>query len=103
LTPEQQHFWNQLKLDAHYFAHICGKEMQGKSDSTVNKMCSNYLDLAMNHLSTEDLASVVKTWLSYYNLPVDPYKLGETFDKFHSRYGNWIFNNYKNITMIGCH
>jgi hypothetical protein len=103
LTPEQQYFWNQLKFNAQYFAHICGKEMQGKSDSKVNKMCSNYLDLAMNHLSTEDLASVVKTWLNYYNLPLDPHKLGKTFDKFHAKFGNWICNNYKNITMIGCH
>jgi len=103
LTPEQQHFWNQLKFDAHYFAHICGNEMQGKSIKTVNELCSNYLNLAMNHLSTEDLGSVVKTWLNYYHLPLDPTKLGEVFDKFHNKYGNWIVKNAKNITMIGYH
>ena len=103
LTPEQQDFWNQLKFDAQYFAHICGNEMQGKSIKTVNKLCSNYLNLAMNHLSTEDLVRVVKTWLNYYHLPLDPNKLGKVFEKFHANYGNWIAKNAKNIPMIGCH
>ena len=103
LTPEQQNFWNQLKFDAQYFAHICGNEMRGKSVKTVNKLCSNYLNLAMDILSTEELTSVVKTWLNYYHLPLDPNKLGEVFDKFHNKYGTWVANNAKNITMIGCH
>jgi hypothetical protein len=103
LTPEQHDFWNRLKFDAQYFAHICGKEMQNKSNNKMNTLCHNYLNLAMNHLSTEDLARVVKTWLNYYHLPLDPYKLGEIFDKFHAEHSNWIYNNAKNITVIGCH
>jgi len=102
LTPDQQDFWNCLKFDAQYFAHSCGKDMKGKSENKVNKEAQNYLDLAMGHLSVEDLTGVVKTWLSYYHLPLDPNKLGETFDKFHKKYGAWIANNSKNITMIGC-
>ena len=103
LTPDQQDFWNCLKFDAQYFAHSCGKDMKGKSENKVNKEAQNYLDLAMGHLSVEDLTGVVKTWLSYYHLPLDPNKLGEPYDKFHKKYGAWIANNAKNITMIGCH
>ena len=102
-TPEQQDFWNQLKFDAQYFAHTCGKEMQGKPIETVNTLCSNYLNLAMDILSTEELTGVVKTWLKHYHLPLEPNKLGKVFDKFHNKYGNWIGKNAKDITTIGCH
>jgi hypothetical protein len=102
LTPEQHKFWNQLRFDSQYFAHICGKEMKGKSESRVNKEAQNYLDLAMEHLSVEDLTGVVKTWLNYYHLPLDPNQLGKTFDKFHRKYGTWVANNVHNIKMIGC-
>jgi hypothetical protein len=103
LTPEQEYFWNQLKFDAQYFAHICGKDMQGKSENRVNKEAQGYLDLAMTHLSTEDLTGVVKTWLNYYQLPLNPNKLGNVFDKFHETYGTYVTKNAKNIKMIGCH
>ena len=103
MTPDQQRFWNVLKFDPQYFAHICGKDMKGKSENRVNKEAQNYLDLAMEHLSREDLVAVVKTWLNYYHLPLNPNKLGTVFDEFHEKYGSYIVNNSQNITMIGCH
>jgi len=45
---------------------------------------------------------VVKTWLNYYHLDLDPSKLGDVFDKFHTKCGDWIVKNGKNIKMIGC-
>ena len=103
MTPEQRLFWDRLKFDAQYFAHICGKEMLGKSEDTVNNLAKDYLDTAMDHLSMEDLASVMKTWLSFYHLPLDPCKLGEAFDRFHYHLGEWIKENHNKVKMIGCY
>ena len=66
-------------------------------------MAKKYLNSAMNQLSIEDLAGVIKTWLNFYKLPLNPEKLGEVFDKFHYNHGRWIVDNAKNIKMIGCH
>jgi hypothetical protein len=50
----------------------------------------------MQTFSIEQTTNIVKTWLSYYQLPFDPERL-KTFDQFHQHHGKFISEHAKCI------
>ena len=85
LTSEQEVFWNMLKCDPEFLAHHWGKEMSLLKGRKFHEACDEHLNFILaSSLSEIELLRIVKTWLSTYDLPLDPSKL-KYFDEFHNR------------------
>lgn len=87
MTPEQEQFWNILKLDPAQYAHDSGKELKRKrfNHRTANK----HIEFIMANFDQHQAVSIVKTWLNVYQLPLDASKL-DCFEQFHNTYGSYI-------------
>jgi hypothetical protein len=103
MLSEQQKFWNLIKGPDHY-AHVSAKEMlsvlnSGKKRKRYRAMYKNadvHFKTIMETFSIEQNTRILKTWLSSYQLPLDPDRL-EYFDKFHTTHGEYIVNNSSDI------
>lgn len=81
------------------YAHRAGQEMLSVLNSGKRKRYRSMFKTADQHFETimsvfnvEQITSIVKTWMSYYQLPFDPNKLN-SFDKFHRMLGQFIIDN----------
>lgn len=91
-----------LKGPEHY-AHLSGNEMLnilngGKRKRYVSMMKSadKHFDIIMKVFSVEQNANIIKTWLSKFELPLDPTKL-TTIDQFHRTHRHFIADNCQEI------
>ena len=97
LTPEQQQFWNALK-GPEFHAHQMAQDIiavKGRA-KRFHRRIDQHLDTVMRIYSDQQVASILKTWLSVYKMPIDPSQLA-LFDQFHDRIGPWIIKNTKLI------
>jgi hypothetical protein len=100
MTPEQQLFWDTLKCDAHWFAHDRARVLSRLDDEDFHKTVDDLMILMANNLTVADITSVIKTWLSVYNLPLDARKLGTGFEKVHRRVGVYVTTQARNIKAV---
>jgi hypothetical protein len=100
MTPEQQLFWDTLKCDAHWFAHDRARVLSRLDDEDFHKTVDDLMILMANNLTVADITSVIKTWLSVYDLPLDAGKLGSGFDQVHSRVGVYVQTQARNIKAV---
>jgi hypothetical protein len=101
MTPEQKSFWRILKADPVWFAHDCVHELLkvNNNETALNQKADILIGQMLASLSIEDMAAVLKTWLSTYKLALDANKLNN-FDQFHIRVGPWIMDNLHSISAI---
>jgi hypothetical protein len=91
MTEEQKLMWDTLSADPAGLCHTWAQDIL-KSKRSMHRKADKYLGIALNLFTIEDITSVVKTWLSYYDMPLNPNKL-KNFDKFHNRCGRYVISN----------
>ena len=100
MTPEQQLFWDTLKCDAHWFAHDRARILSRLDDKEFHKTVDDLMIQMANNLTVTDISSVIKTWLSVYNLPLDAGKLGTGFEQVYGRIGLYIQTEASKIKPV---
>jgi uncharacterized protein YpuA (DUF1002 family) len=100
MTPEQQLFWDTLKCDAHWFAHDRARILSRLDDKEFHETVDDLMIQMANNLTVTDISSVIKTWLSVYNLPLDAGKLGTGFEQVHRRVGLYIQTEASKIKPV---
>jgi len=65
----------------------------------LNQMADGFMDYMIKNFRPIDGARAVKTWLSTYQLPLDP-SLISSFDEFHNRFGPYIINHGNSVTAF---
>jgi hypothetical protein len=100
MTPEQQLFWDTLKCDAHWFAHDRARILSRLDDKEFHDTVDDLMIQMANNLSVTDITSVIKTWLSVYDLPLDARKLGSGFEQVHRRVGVYVQTQASNIKPV---
>jgi hypothetical protein len=90
MTPDQQHCWDVLRSDPRQLCHTYAQELEKiKNKSQFNRRADEYLDFMMSNFPTEGVLRTVKTWLSVYQLPLDPSTL-LSFDRFNKKYNQIV-------------
>jgi hypothetical protein len=100
MTPEQRVFWDTLKCDIHWFAHDRAKILSRLDDELFHKTVDDLMIQMANNLTVADISSVIKTWLSVYNLPLDATRLGSGFEKIHRRIGQYVQTQAREIKSV---
>lgn len=100
MTPEQRIFWDTLKCDAHWFAHDRARILSSLDAELFHKTVDDLLMQMSNNLTVAEIASVIKTWLSVYNLPLEPIRLGLGFEQVHHRVGVYVQTEAGNIKPV---
>ena len=102
LSIDQQRVWFLLK-GPEYYAHRAAEEMlsvlnQGKRKRhrAMIKVADRHFEIIMQVFSIEQNTRIIKTWLSYYHLPLDATKM-KSFDQFHSTHGEFIIADPQSI------
>jgi len=93
---------------AHY-AHKTGKEMtamipgdtgthrwQRAQEKKMLRAADEHFKIIMQTFNTSQAVRIVKTWLTHYQLPLDPARL-KNFDLFHTMCKDQILTNYHQI------
>lgn len=87
LTPEQQRFWSYFKWDPQTFTHGTAAQVLEAPKSQRSRIINAaFTRLMQSETDPEIRARVIKTWLSRYQLPMDPSEI-DLFDQFHSQTG----------------
>ena len=100
MTPEQRVFWDTLKCDTHWFAHDQAKTLSRLDDELFHKTVDDLMIQMANNLTVADISSVIKTWLSVYNLPLDARRLGLGFEQVHRRVGVYVQTQAREIKPV---
>ena len=86
-----------------WYAHESGKDLlavlnQGKRKryKSMNSTADKHISTIMHLFDNEQSVRILKTWLSTYKLPLDPYRQ-KPFDQFHEQFGKFITNNTATI------
>jgi len=101
MTEDQEYMWAMLKSDPQKLCHRWAEEMVGcKSDAkAMNALADDYISYMLNRFSHIDTCRVIKTWLTAYQLPIEP-ELITSFDQFHVNCGNFVIHNLETITVF---
>ena len=82
-----------------WYAHESAKDLlavlnQGKRKryKSMNFTADKHILTIMHLFDKEQSVRILKTWLSTYELPLDPYRL-KTFDQFHKQFGKFVIDN----------
>jgi hypothetical protein len=100
MTPEQRVFWDTLKCDAHWFAHDRARILSRLDDKEFHKTVDDLMIQMANNLTVTDISSVIKTWLSVYDLPLDARRLGSGFEQVHRRVGVYVQTEASKIKPV---
>ena len=90
LTPEQQQFWDALH-GPEYHAHSMAKDIlsvRGRA-KRFHARIDQHMFTIMNLYKDEEVIRIIKTWLSEYQMPMDPSQMVSS-DLFHQRYGSIV-------------
>jgi uncharacterized protein YpuA (DUF1002 family) len=100
MTPEQKVFWDTLKCDVHWFAHDRARILSRLDDEEFHKTVDDLMIMMANNLTASDISSVIKTWLSIYNLPLDAGRLGPGFEQVHNRIVHYVQREPNKIKVV---
>ena len=95
MTDEQQLMWDTLSADPAGLCHAWARDIL-RSKRSMHRKVDRYLGQALNLFTVEDITAILKTWLTHYNIPLNPGKL-ENYEKFHRRCGPYVFANSRSI------
>ena len=101
MTDDQQLVWDLLSAKYAHLSHIWGQELQEltkKKNKDLFHAQANYRLGATLSWPVEDRARALKTWLTAYQLPLDP-KLMPHMDQFHATTGDFVIQNSRQITV----
>jgi hypothetical protein len=86
-----------------YYAHYSGQEMltilnsgKRKRHIAMMKSADKHFNTIMFLFSIEQNVRILKTWLSFYQLPFSSEKL-KNLNQFHSTHGKYIADNSQSI------
>jgi hypothetical protein len=97
MTPEQQKFWDILRIDPERLCHRFGRELQNiQNKKQFIKRADECFYFIMSTFDRESVLRTVKTWLCVYNLPLLDLTKMESFQKFHDEYNEIIVQKHKN-------
>ena len=100
MTHEQKLFWDTLQCDAHWFAHDRAKILARLDDELFHETVDDLMIQMARNLTVAEIASVIKTWLTVYNFPLDARKLGTGFDQVHGRLGQYVQTQASKIKPV---
>ena len=95
MTEEQQLMWDTLSANPAGLCHSWARDIL-RSKQSMHRKADKYLGQALNLFTVEDIAAILKTWLTHYNIPLNPNKL-ENYETFHRRCGQYVFANSRSI------
>lgn len=97
---EKEFMWAILKSDPACLAHTMAQHLtEFHDEKELNRQADTYLSqLLSTFRDAEILARIVKTWLSEYNVALNP-SLLESFDAWHEFCSYYIVHNAKNIQV----
>jgi hypothetical protein len=107
LTKKQKLFWADLqgRVGEHVvkygrpeeIAIAIGEELSRiHNKDEVNKKVDQYLNAIMDrNFPPVDVASIMRSWLTFYCLSIDPNKLTTSYYRFNQRYHRYIVTNLK--------
>ena len=103
MTEDQQLMWNMLTADPNRLAHMFGQELLDLSKIRGRRRFKQRSDEVLNYIMTNvrdpiNVISIVKTWLTVYQLPLEPDSM-PSFDRFHENYGSWVAENADDISV----
>jgi hypothetical protein len=98
-TVDKELMWDLLSDNHGRLVHAWGQELQAlskkRSKQQFHSRAEECLKATLNW-PNDARARAVKTWLSTYQLPLDP-KHMDSFDQFHTLTGQFILNNIRAI------
>ena len=74
--------------------------MSSLNDELFHKTVDDLMIQMANNLTVAEISSVIKTWLSVYNLPLDAGKLGSGFEQVHRRVGLYVQTEASKIKPV---
>jgi len=83
--------WDVLRADPATMCHVWAQDIM-KSKRNMHRKADQYLGLALNWFTVEDITGIMKTWISHYDMPLNPGKL-TNYETFHRRCGPYVFAN----------
>ena len=95
MTDEQQLMWDTLSANPAGLCHSWARDIL-RSKRSMHRKADKYLGQALKLFTVEDIAAILKTWLTHYNIPLNPNKL-ENYETFHRRCGPYVFANSRSI------
>lgn len=101
MTKDQEYMWAMLKLDPQKLCHKWAEELlECQSDAkAMNAVADDYIHYMLSRFSHVDTCRVIKTWLTTYQIPIEPEHI-TSFDQFHINCGNFVINNLNVITVF---
>lgn len=97
MTPEQALFWRRLQLDPELYAHDSGQELATiKNKREFSARVNSHLEFILANFESRPASCIVKTWLSVYDLPLDPKRIS-CWTEFHNSVGVYVRDNLKDI------
>ena len=101
MTDDQQLVWDLLSARYARISHAWGQELQELSKRPSKKrfhaQADQYLSATLAW-PVEDRARAVKTWLTTYQIPMDP-RFMPHMDQFHMTTGMFVFQNVRQIAV----
>jgi hypothetical protein len=91
VTEQQQLMWDVLRADPATMCHVWAQDIM-KSKQSMHRKADQYLGLALNWFTVEDITGIMKTWISHYDMPLNPGKL-TNYETFHRKCGPYVFAN----------
>ncbi|NBU73024.1 MAG: hypothetical protein EBS53_16555 [Bacteroidetes bacterium] len=94
---DRELFWVRLKGPSQ-FAHETGQDMarlmnqkrlSKKRSAMINRLGDGYFRDIMQLFTVPEMARIVKTWLTVYDIPLDP-DLLTTFTEYHILVGQYV-------------
>jgi hypothetical protein len=99
MTKDQQQAWDILSGAHARLAHFWGQELsklsKKRSKTQFHKRAEQCLQTTLSW-PVEQRARAVKTWLSKYQVPLDPEQL-PSFDRFHEITFSFVVNHSRDI------
>jgi hypothetical protein len=99
MTADQQLAWDLLSNNHARVAHAWGQELAALSKRRNKKQFRDRADECLARTLSWPIdarSRAVKTWLSTYQIPLNPAEL-PSFGRFHQTTGHFVFNNSQSI------
>ena len=101
MTDDQELMWDLLSARYARISHAWGQELAALSKKRNKKQFHAQADQRLSATlawPVEDRARAVKTWLTTYQIPMDP-RFMPHMDQFHMTTGTFVFQNVRQIAV----
>ena len=101
MNSDQELMWDLLSAKYARISHAWGQELAALSKKRNKKQFHTQADQCLSATlawPVEDRARAVKTWLTTYQIPMDP-RFMPHMDQFHMTTGAFVFQNVRQIAV----